>query len=67
MQKRMLLTLYQLINNLISINDFESFVLLFPGIGKTKGTSLWNGFENIIYLTIGSTSGETVEKGSNLL
>jgi len=54
------------LDRIVSLQDFEDFTRVFPGIGKAQATLIWNGERQQVHLTIAGADGSVVEKTSSL-
>ncbi|MDJ0837673.1 MAG: hypothetical protein QNK37_14250 [Acidobacteriota bacterium] len=52
------------LNRIVSLGDLEDFVLLYPGIAKTRAGRVWNGHRNIGHLSFAAEKGEVISKNS---
>lgn len=54
------------LDRIVSLRDFEDFARAFAGIGKAQATSLWNGEQRLIHLTVAGAAGGSVPATSEL-
>ncbi len=54
------------LDRIVSLRDFEYFVRSFAGIGKAQAVSLSQGQSKVVHITIASSSGSAVDRGSYL-
>jgi hypothetical protein len=54
------------LDRIVSLQDYEDFARAFAGIGKAKATTLAEGENTIVHLTIASALGEEVSDASDL-
>jgi Baseplate J-like protein len=54
------------LDRIVSIQDFENYARSFAGIGKARSSSIWNGENQIVSLTIAGVNGASVQAGSEL-
>lgn len=54
------------LDRIISLRDFEYFVRSFAGIGKAQAISISLGQSKVVHITIASSSGTRVDRGSDL-
>jgi len=54
------------LDRIVSLRDFEYFVRSFAGIGKAQAVSLSRAQSKVVHITIASSSGTRVERGSDL-
>jgi hypothetical protein len=54
------------LDRIVSLQDFEDFTRAFAGIGKAQAVPLWSGQKRLVYVTIASASGDTVDEQSDL-
>lgn len=54
------------LDRIVSLRDYEDFTLAFAGIGKARADLLWNGEQQVVYITISSADGEVVDENSDL-
>jgi hypothetical protein len=54
------------LDRIVSLRDFEYFVRSFAGIGKTQAVSISQGQSKVVQITIASSSGSVVDRGSDL-
>lgn len=52
------------LGRVVSIQDYEDFAKSFPGIGKAQAVAMWDGATKLVHLTVGTESGETIERAS---
>jgi hypothetical protein len=53
-------------DRIISLKDAENFALAFAGVGKAQAIWIWDGEKKIVRLTIGSATGDIVDKECGL-
>ena len=49
------------IDRIVSVSDFENFARCFAGIGKARASEIWDGSNNIVHLSIASSSGKSLD------
>jgi predicted phage baseplate assembly protein len=54
------------LDRIVSLQDFEDYVRSYPGIGKAQASSLWQGENKIVHLTIAGADGNPVSTISDL-
>jgi hypothetical protein len=54
------------LDRIVSLQDYEDFTLAFAGIGKAHADLMWDGEQQVVYTTIASASGDTVDESSDL-
>ncbi|MDD2754140.1 MAG: hypothetical protein PHS80_01300, partial [Methanothrix sp.] len=54
------------LDRIVSLRDFEYFVRSFAGIGKAQAISISQGQSKVVHITIASSSGSCVDRGSDL-
>jgi hypothetical protein len=54
------------LDRIVSLQDYEDFSLSFAGIGKARADLMWDGEQQVVYITIASASGDTVDESSDL-
>ncbi len=54
------------LDRIVSLRDFEYFVRSFAGIGKAQAVSISLGQSKVVHITIASSSGSRVDRGSDL-
>jgi hypothetical protein len=54
------------LDRIVSLRDFEHFVRSFAGIGKAQAVSIPLGQSKVVHITIASSSGKEVDRGSDL-
>ncbi len=54
------------LDRIVSLRDFEYFVRSFAGIGKAQAVSISLGPSKVVAITIASSSGSRVDRGSDL-
>jgi hypothetical protein len=54
------------LDRIVSLRDFEYFVRSFAGIGKAQAVSISRGQSKVVQITIASSSGSEVDRGSDL-
>ena len=54
------------LDRIVSLRDFEHFVRSFAGIGKAQAVSIPLGQSKVVQITIASSSGSGVDRGSEL-
>jgi hypothetical protein len=54
------------LDRIVSLQDYEDFALAFAGIGKARADLMWDGEQQVVYITIASASGDTVDESSDL-
>lgn len=54
------------LDRIVSLRDFEYFVRSFAGIGKAQAVSISQGLSKVVHITIASSSGSGVDRGSDL-
>lgn len=55
------------LDRIVSLRDYEDFARAFAGIGKAQASALWNGETQVVHVTAGTASGETVPETSDLM
>lgn len=53
-------------DRIVSVQDFEDFARGFAGIGKARASLIWNGYNQVVHLTIAGSDGLPVETDSAL-
>jgi predicted phage baseplate assembly protein len=54
------------LGRVVSVQDYEDFSKTFPGVGKAQAVSMWDGFRDLVHLTIGTAGGAPIIPGSPL-
>lgn len=50
------------LDRIVSVRDFEDFTRAYAGIGKARADLLWNGEQEVVYITIASSDGGQLDK-----
>lgn len=45
---------------IVSLQDYEDFAQAYAGIGKAQASTIWDGHEQLVFVTVASASGEEV-------
>ena len=53
------------LDRVVSLQDYEDFARTFAGIGKARASVIWNGAEEVVHITVGSSSGGTTTSEQN--
>lgn len=56
----------QLIDRIVTLQDYQSFTSAFPGIGKAYARALWDGRGRIVHITVSGEGGSAVPADSAL-
>lgn len=54
------------LGRIVSLQDYGDFASAFPGIGKARAVSLWNGARRVAHLTVATAGGDPVDPASEL-
>ena len=54
------------LGRVVSIQDYEDFCEIFPGVGKAQAMPMWDGTSRLVHLTIGTESGSPIIRNSPL-
>ncbi len=52
-------------DRIVSLRDFEDFARAFTGIGKASAQMLWKGEGQLVHITVATTEGKGVSKGTD--
>jgi len=53
------------LERVVSLQDYEDFARTYAGIGKARASVIWNGAEEVVHITVGSSSGGTTTSDQN--
>lgn len=56
----------QLIDRIVTLQDYQNFASAFPGIGKAYARAMWDGRTNVVYITLAGEAGSTIPADSAL-
>ncbi len=54
------------LGRVVSLDDYASFALTFPGIEKARAVGLWNGHAHLVQLTVAASEAKSITRSSAL-
>lgn len=57
----------QIVDRIVTLQDYQGFASAFPGVGKAYARLVWNGRAQVVHVTIGGMDGNPLNNSATLM